>query len=48
VILDRPVNGHYGGTVAAPVFQQVMTYALAERKIPPTGTKPPVMPLKWR
>ena len=47
VILDRPVNGHYGGTVAAPVFQQVMTYALAERKIPPTGTKPPVMPLKW-
>ncbi len=48
VVLDRPVNGHYGGAVAAPVFQQVMTYALAERKIPPTGTKPPVMPLTWR
>lgn len=48
VILDRPVNGHYGGQVAAPVFQQVMTYALAERKIPPTGTRAPAMPLKWR
>lgn len=48
VVLDRPVNGHYGGVVAAPVFQQVMTYALAERKIPPTSTKPPVMPLRWR
>ncbi|HET9657581.1 MAG TPA: penicillin-binding protein 2, partial [Kineosporiaceae bacterium] len=47
VVLDRPVKDHFGGTVAAPVFQQVMTYALAERKIPPTGTKPPVMPLKW-
>jgi cell division protein FtsI (penicillin-binding protein 3) len=47
-ILDRPVNGHYGGQVAAPVFQEVMTYALAERKVPPTGTKPPVMPLRWR
>jgi cell division protein FtsI (penicillin-binding protein 3) len=48
VILDRPVNGYFGGQVAAPVFQQVMTYALAERKIPPTGAEPPVMPLKWR
>jgi cell division protein FtsI (penicillin-binding protein 3) len=48
VVLDRPVNGYFGGQVAAPVFQQVMTYALAERKIPPTGTKPPVMPLHWR
>jgi cell division protein FtsI (penicillin-binding protein 3) len=47
VVLDRPVNGYYGGTVAAPVFQEVMTYALAKRKIPPTATKPPVMPLQW-
>jgi cell division protein FtsI (penicillin-binding protein 3) len=47
-VLDRPVTGHYGGQVAAPVFQQVMTYALAERKIPPTGTRAPAMPLKWR
>ena len=34
VILQRPTNGYYGGQVAAPVFQQVMTYALAQRKVP--------------
>ena len=28
VTLQRPVHGHFGGTVAAPVFQQVMTFAL--------------------
>jgi cell division protein FtsI (penicillin-binding protein 3) len=48
VVLQRPVKGYYGGEVAAPVFQQLMTYALAERKIPPTGTKPPEIPLRWR
>jgi cell division protein FtsI (penicillin-binding protein 3) len=48
VVLQNPVNGHFGGEVAAPVFQQLMTYALAERKVPPTGTKPPEIPLTWR
>ncbi len=48
VVLQRPTKGHYGGDIAAPVFQQVMTDALAEYKVPPTGSKPPVMPLKWR
>jgi cell division protein FtsI (penicillin-binding protein 3) len=48
VILQRPTKGHFGGEVAAPVFQQLMTYALAERKIPPTGTKAPEIPLQWR
>ena len=47
VVLQRPTRGHYGGEVAAPVFQQVMTDALAELKVAPTGTKPPVMPLTW-
>ncbi|HEY6793399.1 MAG TPA: penicillin-binding protein 2, partial [Kineosporiaceae bacterium] len=48
VILQRPTRGHFGGEVAAPVFQQLMTYALAQRKIPPTGTKAPEIPLQWR
>jgi cell division protein FtsI (penicillin-binding protein 3) len=48
VVIQQPVNGHFGGTVAAPVFQQLMTYALAEERIPPTGTKPPEIPLSWR
>lgn len=49
VVLQRPSKGsHFGGQIAAPVFQQVMTYALAEQKIPPTGTTAPTMPLTWR
>jgi len=45
VILQRPVRGYYGGVVAAPVFHDIMTYALQELQIPPTGTKPTTMPL---
>ncbi|MCW2937289.1 MAG: Peptidoglycan glycosyltransferase [Actinomycetia bacterium] len=41
VVLQNPVNGHYGGVVAAPVFRDVMSFALAARKIPPTGSTSP-------
>jgi cell division protein FtsI (penicillin-binding protein 3) len=41
VTLQRPVRGYYGGTVAAPVFREVMTYALQKLQIPPTGSKSP-------
>ncbi len=47
VILQRPVRGHYGSLVAAPVFQQVMTYALAHEGIPPTGAQAPVVPVTY-
>jgi len=46
VVLDDPVNGHFGGAVAAPVFRQVMSFALQTEKIPPTGTTPPQLPLQ--
>ena len=45
VVLDNPIRGHYGGTVAAPVFKDVMSFALQTEKIPPTGTTPPVLQL---
>jgi cell division protein FtsI (penicillin-binding protein 3) len=45
VVLQNPLNGIYGGAVAAPVFKDIMTYALQEFGIPPTGTPPPVMKL---
>jgi cell division protein FtsI (penicillin-binding protein 3) len=45
VILQNPIRGIYGGSVAAPVFKDVMTYALQEFQVPPTGTPPPVMKL---
>jgi len=46
VILQNPIRGYFGGVTAGPVFKDVMTYALQEFKIPPTGTRPPVMKLK--
>ena len=46
VTLQRPVKGYFGGVVAGPVFHDVMTYALQELKIPPTGaTTPPTIKL---
>jgi cell division protein FtsI (penicillin-binding protein 3) len=45
VVLDNPIFGHYGGSVAAPVFRDVMSFALESEKIPPTGTTPPVLKL---
>lgn len=45
VIIDRPSTGFWGGTVAAPVFTDVMTYALADLQIPPTGTTAPELVL---
>jgi cell division protein FtsI (penicillin-binding protein 3) len=45
VALVNPKKGRYGGQLAGPVFKRVMTYALQARHIPPTGTKPPNLPL---
>nr|WP_269327362.1 penicillin-binding protein 2 [Kineosporia mesophila] len=47
VFVQQPQNGHYGGTLAAPVFQQIMSYALTLQGIEPTGAKMPDVPLEW-
>lgn len=41
VVLQDPKKGYFGGEVAAPVFQDVMSFALQHEKIKPTGTKTP-------
>jgi cell division protein FtsI (penicillin-binding protein 3) len=46
VTLQRPIKGYFGGVVAGPVFHDVMTYALQELQVPPTGTKSPVAMIK--
>jgi cell division protein FtsI (penicillin-binding protein 3) len=51
VVLDNPRTGHFGGQVAAPVFRDVMKFALQTLRIPPTGTAPkpyPLFPAKRR
>ncbi|WP_235433683.1 peptidoglycan D,D-transpeptidase FtsI family protein [Protofrankia coriariae] len=45
VVLDNPRDGHFGGTVAAPVFQRVMTFALTTLGVPPSGTSAPKLVL---
>jgi cell division protein FtsI (penicillin-binding protein 3) len=47
VVLQAPVRGHFGGTIAAPVFHDVMAFALQTRQIVPTQTKPPVLRLSY-
>ncbi len=47
VFVQDPKNGHYGGTVAAPVFKEIMSLALTSQGIEPTGTKKPHLPLEW-
>lgn len=41
VTLQAPKSAIGGGVNAGPVFRDVMSFALATRRIPPTGTKPP-------
>ncbi|WP_131733003.1 peptidoglycan D,D-transpeptidase FtsI family protein [Actinomadura formosensis] len=42
VVLQDPKRGsHYGGDAAAPVFKDVMSFALQSEKIPPTGSRAP-------
>ncbi|WP_242614494.1 peptidoglycan D,D-transpeptidase FtsI family protein [Actinomadura roseirufa] len=44
VVVQDPKRGsHYGGDAAAPVFKDVMSFALQTMKIPPTGSRPPIV-----
>jgi cell division protein FtsI (penicillin-binding protein 3) len=47
VVLDRPLHNYYGGAVAAPVFHNVMSFALQTMAVAPTFTKPPKAKLTW-
>lgn len=38
VTLQRPRNGHFGGSLCGPVFKKVMTFVLQSKGVAPTGT----------
>jgi cell division protein FtsI (penicillin-binding protein 3) len=44
VVIDQAKGGGHGGAVAGPLFEQVMSYALTNRGVPPTGR--PARPAK--
>jgi cell division protein FtsI (penicillin-binding protein 3) len=45
VVLENPRTDIYGGSVSAPVFRQVMAFALQSLHIAPTGARAPSLPL---
>ncbi|MFL6238089.1 MAG: peptidoglycan D,D-transpeptidase FtsI family protein [Actinomycetes bacterium] len=47
VVLQAPRRGHFGGLIAAPVFHDVMSFALQSRHVAPTGTKSPKLRLTF-
>ncbi len=47
VVVQNPRNGGFGSTVAGPVVKKVMTYLLQKYGVPPTGARPPKIPLEW-
>ncbi len=47
VTLQRPTNGYYGATVAAPVFRDVMAFALQQQAIPPVMAAATPYPTTW-
>ncbi len=40
IVLDNPKKGYFGGQVAAPVFQRVMSFALTTLGVPQPITRP--------
>ena len=47
VTLNNPKNGYYGGDLAAPVFADVASSALALMEVPPSSGRPPKYALSW-
>jgi cell division protein FtsI (penicillin-binding protein 3) len=48
VTLQAPRSAIGGGFNAGPVFKEVMSFALEQERIPPTGTKPPGLKITTR
>ena len=47
VVVQRPTNGFYGGQVAGPLFQDVMSFALTQREVVPSGEPARLYPQTW-
>lgn len=48
VNIQKPQKGEFGGDIAGPVFSKVMSYALAERHIPPSGVTKLPYPITYK
>ena len=48
VTLQRPRNGYYGGSAAAPVFSDVAGFTMRHLKIPPSTEDPQLPAREWK
>ena len=48
VTLQRPRNGYYGGSAAAPVFSDVAGFTMRHLKIPPSTADPQLPAREWK
>jgi cell division protein FtsI (penicillin-binding protein 3) len=46
-MIMRPEEGASGGGTAGPVFRKILNYVLQKYAVPPTGTPPSTIPIKW-
>lgn len=47
VVVHAPKSEGGGGSISGPAFSRIMGYALKRYGLPPTGTKPPRLPVTW-
>jgi len=47
VVVKHPGDGASGGGTAGPVFRKILNYVLQKYAVPPTDTRPPVIPTRW-
>lgn len=47
VVVHKPTNGAGGGLTAGPAFRKIMSYLLQRYAVPPSGSKPPELPITW-
>lgn len=47
VVVDKPVKGHYGSTVAGPAYREIMEYALPRYGVLPSVGEAPKFELEW-
>lgn len=47
VAIQKPTRGKWGGDLAAPVFSEIMRYALTSRGVPPSTTSIPEVALTY-
>ncbi|NLG20688.1 MAG: penicillin-binding protein 2 [Actinomycetales bacterium] len=47
VTIQKPTIGKWGGSLAGPVFSEIMRYALTSRGVPPSTTEAPQVTLEY-